>query len=275
MKQENSIAVKPGESCSPGLLSDNTGLRLVAHRGMNELAPEATLPAYELAGRHGMWGLKIDLCETEDGAFVCSHDWTVDRIFDGQGLITELSLAQLLDMRVVRGANVEKYPGQKIVQLDEALEICSRYRMHPYLNFKLLRNRFSVARVLDIIRDHGLLDDTLCSCNGDIVEYLYALREVTDVIPIVFWLWDMNLVYGLPVIRTLGNACLSINVLPQVSLTQFENYAETLKDLGMPVCAAMMSRKQLPQLKQWMMTTDIALLVTSGITYADLNPGTK
>lgn len=178
-------------------------------------------------------------------------------------------------MRVVRGTNVEKYPGQKIVQLDEALEICSRYGMHPYLNFMLLRNRFSVSRVLDIIRDHGLFDDTLCSCNGDIVEYLYALREVTDVIPIIFWLWDMNLVYGIPVIRSLGNACLSINVLSEVSRTQFETYAETLKDLGMPICAAMMSKKQLLQLKQWMTTTDIALIVTSGITYADLDPESK
>lgn len=270
MKQENSKAVNFEKSFRPRLLSDKTGLRLVAHRGMNELAPEATLPAYELAGKNGMWGLKIDLCETKDGAFVCSHDWTVDRLFDGQGMITELSLAQILDMRVVRGANVEMYPGQKIVQLDEALEICSRYKMHPYLNFKLLRNRFSVFRVLDIIRDHGLLDKALCSCNGDIVEYLYTLREVTDVIPIIFWLWDMNLVYGLPVIRTLGNACLSINVLSQISEKQFETWSETLRDLGMPICAAMMSRKQLPQLKQWMMTTDIALIVTSGITYADL-----
>ena len=32
---------------------------------------------------------------------------------------------------------------------------------------------------------------------------------------------------------------------------------------------------QIPQLKQWITTTDIALIVTSGITYADLDPESK
>lgn len=93
---------------------------------------------------------------------------------------------------------------------------------------------------------------------------------MTDVIPVVFRMWDMNLVYGLVVIRTLGNACLSINVLTQVGQDQFETHAETMTDLGMPVCAPGMSPKQLPRLKKWVNSTNIALLVASGISRSDL-----
>lgn len=38
--------------------SNANNIKLIAHRGLSSLAPENTLPAYELAGKYGYWGLK-------------------------------------------------------------------------------------------------------------------------------------------------------------------------------------------------------------------------
>lgn len=234
------------------------------------MAPEATLAAYTLAGEQGMWGLKIDICETADGELVCSHDLQVDRLFDGTGAIPDKTLQELKMLTVVRGTHVERYPDQKIVLFQEALEICRKYCMHPYINFKYLLDRGTVFRVVSLIRQAGMIQDTVCQCSQDIVEYLYALREVSDEIPIVFWLWEMNLIYAMPVIRTLGNACIGLNAYPNMEKRQFETNADMIHSLGMPVCASLLSRKQLPFVRSWIEKYPLDLIVTSGITYSDL-----
>ncbi|MCR5089424.1 MAG: hypothetical protein K6C08_07940 [Oscillospiraceae bacterium] len=252
------------------LIGEGDEVKLIAHRGLNEMAPEATIPAFTLAGEKGMWGLKIDLCETKDGALVCSHDLLTDRLFDGSGSVVSKTLKELQQLTVIRGANIERYPGLKIVRFEEALEICRQYHMHPFLNFKYLLDRSTVFRAVDILREYRLLDQTVCQCSQDIVEYVYALREAADEVPIIFWLWEMNLVYGLPVLKTLGNACLGLNAFPGMEERQFEKHVGIIRDMGMPVCAALTNRSQLGYVRKWVREYGLNLLVTSGITYEDL-----
>lgn len=263
---------KGAASCRCRLIGEGSGVKLIAHRGLSEMAPEATLPAYIMAGKKGMWGLKIDLCETKDNALVCSHDLRVDRLFDGSGTIVSMTMEELQKLTVIRGSCIEHYPGQKIVRLEQALEICRQYDMHPYINFKYLLDRSTVFRVVDVLREYGMLDSAVCQCSQDIVEYVYALREASEEVPIVVWLWEMNLVYGMPVIRTLKNACLGLNAFPGMEKRQFETYAETIRDLNMPVCAAMMNRTQIPYVRKWIREEGLNLVVTSGILYEDLEP---
>lgn len=68
---------------------------VVAHRGSSTDHPEHTLAAYEAALREGADGLECDIRLTADHQLVCVHDRTIDRTSDGEGAVSEMTLAQL------------------------------------------------------------------------------------------------------------------------------------------------------------------------------------
>ncbi|RMI34171.1 glycerophosphodiester phosphodiesterase [Nocardia stercoris] len=77
---------------------DNRAPFVVAHRGASALLPEHTLAAYELALEAGADGLECDVRLTRDGYLVCLHDRTVDRMSNGTGLVSEMTLDELRDL---------------------------------------------------------------------------------------------------------------------------------------------------------------------------------
>ena len=68
---------------------------LYAHRGSSILAPENTMPAFELALQYGADIMEIDVRLSRDGHVVVFHDERVDRTTDGHGRVIDSSLAQL------------------------------------------------------------------------------------------------------------------------------------------------------------------------------------
>ena len=68
---------------------------LYAHRGSTVLAPENTLPAFELALFYQADILEIDVRLSRDGHVVVIHDDRIDRTCDGAGLVRDLSLSKL------------------------------------------------------------------------------------------------------------------------------------------------------------------------------------
>ena len=68
---------------------------IIAHRGASAHAPENTLAAFRLALEHGADGIELDAKLTADGQVVVIHDQTVERTTGEQGVVRELTLAQL------------------------------------------------------------------------------------------------------------------------------------------------------------------------------------
>jgi glycerophosphoryl diester phosphodiesterase len=68
---------------------------IIAHRGASAHAPENTLAAFRLALEHGADGIELDAKLTADGQVVVIHDLTVDRTTGGQGIVRNMTLAQL------------------------------------------------------------------------------------------------------------------------------------------------------------------------------------
>ena len=68
---------------------------LYAHRGSTVLAPENTLPAFELALSHGADIMEIDVRLSRDGHVVVFHDERVERTCNAQGRVADFTLAQL------------------------------------------------------------------------------------------------------------------------------------------------------------------------------------
>jgi glycerophosphoryl diester phosphodiesterase len=63
------LASRPGGAAPPARTFDLQG-----HRGARGLAPENTLPSFELALRHGASTLELDVAVTRDGVLVVHHD---------------------------------------------------------------------------------------------------------------------------------------------------------------------------------------------------------
>jgi glycerophosphoryl diester phosphodiesterase len=68
---------------------------LVAHRGGAALAPENTLPAFDLAARLGADAFETDVHLAADGAVVVFHDDETSRLTGAPGTIEERTLAEV------------------------------------------------------------------------------------------------------------------------------------------------------------------------------------
>lgn len=66
-----------------------------AHQGGGLLAPENTLPAFDLGASYHPDALELDIQMTRDGQIVVIHDPTVDRTTDGRGAVASFTLAEL------------------------------------------------------------------------------------------------------------------------------------------------------------------------------------
>jgi glycerophosphoryl diester phosphodiesterase len=119
---------------------------LQGHRGARGLAPENSLPGFEVAIRHGVTTLELDLAVTRDGVVVIHHDLELNPAFtrDAQGQwldkpsppIVQMSWAELQAYDIGRlrpghryGAN---YPdqvamdGTRVPRLADLLELVRR-----------------------------------------------------------------------------------------------------------------------------------------------------
>ncbi|MDO5629646.1 MAG: glycerophosphodiester phosphodiesterase family protein [Mobilicoccus sp.] len=153
--------------------ADTTGPIALAHRGGGGLAPENTLAAFALTTDLGFRYLESDLRLTADGHLVCFHDATLDRVTDGRGPISALTLAQVRRLRV-EGAEL-------IPTLDEALEA------FPDTFFSVdLKDHRAIAPLVRTLRRRGVAE-RLCIAGAWDKWLLEVRREVPGVATTLGW----------------------------------------------------------------------------------------
>lgn len=101
--------------------------RIVAHRGASAYEPENTLRAFARAIELGADMSELDLQLSRDGELVILHDDDVARRTNGQGLVKDLTLAEL--QRLDAGA------GEQVPTLQEAIDLV-RGRNGLYIELK-------------------------------------------------------------------------------------------------------------------------------------------
>ena len=111
-------------------------MRMIAHMGYSAVAPGNTLPAYRAAGKAGFWGAECDIQRTKDGVWILMHDTTVDRTTDGTGIAMEMTYAQICELTIDDGNNLDQYPDTKVPTLTEYLDVCREYGLHPVIEIK-------------------------------------------------------------------------------------------------------------------------------------------
>lgn len=82
---------------------------VVGHRGAGDLVPENTLASLAKAVEIGVNELEIDLRLSKDGHIVVIHDATVDRTTNGQGEVSDLTLAELRSLDAGDGHRIPTF----------------------------------------------------------------------------------------------------------------------------------------------------------------------
>lgn len=174
----NSYTETANTTSSTVFEGDNTS-RFVAHRGYSNYAPENSIPAFELAGKIGFWGIETDICETSDGQFVCMHDEELDRTTDGVGNIRDYTLEEINQFKIDTGNYISSSENLKIPTFEEYLAICSKYNCVPVIEIKSVNN---YDTFLNTVIASGL--ETHCIITGDI-DALKEIRARNTVIPLM------------------------------------------------------------------------------------------
>lgn len=141
-----------------------TGRTLVfGHRGAMADAPMNTLASFQAALEQGADGVELDVHLSQDGHIVIVHDFSVDATTDGEGEVSELTLAELKQLDA-GGWFADRFAGERILTLDETFE---GFANKLYFNVEL-KSRFDdrpeiAMAVADCIRRHGLREQTIVS----------------------------------------------------------------------------------------------------------------
>lgn len=120
-------------------------VRVTAHRGSPERAPENTLPALEQAVADGADAVEFDVRQTRDGELVLWHDRDLRRMGDDDRAVAEVTLAEMRGLDVGSRFGPE-FAGTRVATLAEAIAVL-RGRADIYVDIK------RSPRTPDITRD--------------------------------------------------------------------------------------------------------------------------
>jgi glycerophosphoryl diester phosphodiesterase len=151
---------------------------LVGHRGAGGLAPENTMPSFELALALGVDAVECDVHLSHDGVPVVIHDHTVDRTTDGHGPVSSLTVEQLKALDA-GGRFRQSQPTARIPTLDEVL-LWARGRTRLVVELKGTENPALVGATIDRIRELKMADDVFLISFDHV-----ALRQAREQAPAI------------------------------------------------------------------------------------------
>lgn len=156
----------------------NKEVLIFGHRGASAYAPMNTIPAFELAAEQGADGIELDVHLTSDGELVIIHDSTVDHTTDGEGIVTEKSLAELKELDAGTWFS-DEFSGVRIPTLGEVFEAVGE---------KLIIN----VEIKTLSRDGDGTEQAVAACiqNYDMIQSViissfnpYVLKRFRRLIP--------------------------------------------------------------------------------------------
>jgi glycerophosphoryl diester phosphodiesterase len=159
--------------------------RIFAHRGSSGSAPENTLPSFELAVEQGTDILEMDVHATSDGHIVVMHDPTLDRITDGEGPITGITLAELKKLDAGYRFSLDRgktFPWRaKGITVPTLREVAERFPDVPF-NIEIKEAATpNEQTAFDVLRNLGHAEITLLAAEKDFM--IERIRAVDAGLP--------------------------------------------------------------------------------------------
>lgn len=134
---------------------------VTAHRGFSGIAPENTLPAFELACKEKFYAIECDIHLTKDNHWVVCHNSTIDKTCDGTGEISNYTLDELRKFKVTYGHGIEKYPNLQLPTLEEYLDLCAKYDKVPEIEIKRGGYDTGLTDVIDMLKEKNLIEKAI------------------------------------------------------------------------------------------------------------------
>ena len=110
-------------------MAQDQQVRFFSHRGGRMEYDENTIPAFESSYKAGYRGFETDIRMTKDGKLVILHDSNLTRTTDTEGVVEEMTEAQ------IRKARTNK--GNKVMFLDELMDWLDSKGDVTYVEFEL------------------------------------------------------------------------------------------------------------------------------------------
>ena len=131
-------------------------MEIIAHRGYSAKYPELTPLAFERALELPVHGVECDVRLCRDGEMVVVHDPVIDRVADGSGRLSRMTLPELREYNF----GTEEHP-QTVLTLHELLEMVAATDKHLYIETKHPSCFGPVVeeQVVRVLQHAGLLDD--------------------------------------------------------------------------------------------------------------------
>jgi len=185
------------------IFSGDNGIKYIGHRGIGGLAPENTLPSFELAGKLKFWGTECDVRTTSDGNWIILHDDSVDRMTNGTGKIKNLSLSKVNSLTINSGKNIGDYKGVKILKLQDYLLICKKWGIVPVIDMKPSDNLRHYDKFIQILKKNGDVKKIVVISSS--TESLKELRRRDKYLTLGLLCSDIN-ASNINFVKSLGNA---------------------------------------------------------------------
>ncbi len=80
------------------------------------------------------------------------HDDTVDRTTDGTGSPSDMTYEEISRLTVDDGNNIENYPNTKVPTLEEYLDVCKKYGLHPVIEIKENADTATIPELAELLK---------------------------------------------------------------------------------------------------------------------------
>lgn len=133
---------------------------VIAHRGDHVSVPENTIAAFENAIQHGVDFVEMDLRTTKDSVLVIMHDGTVDRTTNGRGRVSDLSYAEIRQLKIIDKRLNDPNSNHTVPSFEQVLQTCKN-KINIYLDFK----DADVQQAYDLIKKYGMEQQVIVYIN--------------------------------------------------------------------------------------------------------------
>jgi len=133
---------------------------IIGHRGARGLAPENTMPGFQLAADLGIDGVEFDVQRTRDGNLVVFHDENTKRVTTFEGMVQDMTLAEIeaLDAGSTFGP---EFAGERIPTLREVLDFLRPTNLLLFIELKdPWRYAGMEASIVRLLREFDLIERT-------------------------------------------------------------------------------------------------------------------
>ena len=130
--------------------------KIIAHRGYSKKYPENTLVSFQKAKELQADGIEFDVHMTADSELVISHDYYLEKISNGRGLIFKQSFEKIKTLDIGSWFN-KAFKGERIPTLQQVFDEIGE-DMHYEIELKGFTLSF-MNKVISLVKKNNLLNN--------------------------------------------------------------------------------------------------------------------